>query len=149
MGLDWMEPSGLRWCEQDTEQPDRCTVHELLHDGVVEPVGPDQVADVSDELGYRLMVESQPNFNILCSCVCSWFTLLPMVLLGNAASPCPGRPCQAGMVGVGDEDEEVGLRTLSSLLSPRSLDRLGLNDRWDVSSSKSLESRVRLDPDER
>ena len=57
MGLDWMKPSGLRWCEQDTEQPDRSIVHELLHDRVVECVGPDQVADVSDELGYRLMVE--------------------------------------------------------------------------------------------
>ena len=72
-----------------------------------------------------------------------------MVLLGNAASPCPGRPCQAGMAGAEDDDEEVGLRALSSLLSPWSLDRLGLNDRWDVSSSKSLESRVCLDADER
>ena len=57
MGLDWMEPSGFQWGEQDTEQPDRSTIHELLHDGVVECVGSDQVPDVSDELGYRLMVE--------------------------------------------------------------------------------------------
>ena len=48
-----------------------------------------------------------------------------------------------------NEDDEVGLFALSSLLSPRSLDRLGLNDQWDVSSSKSFESRARLDPDER
>jgi hypothetical protein len=53
------------------------------------------------------------------------------------------------LAGVEDEDEEVNLLALSSLLSPRSLDRLGINDRWDVSSSKSFESRVRLDPDER
>ena len=48
---------GLRWCEQDTEQSDSSTVHELLHDGVVECVSSDQVPDVSDELGYRFMVE--------------------------------------------------------------------------------------------
>ena len=74
-----------------------------------------------------------------------------MVLLGNVVSPCPDRPCQTGMAGAEDEDKdkEVGLYALSSLLSPRSLDRLGLNDRWNVSSSKSLESRVRLDADER
>ena len=48
MGLNWMEPSGFRWGEQDTEQPDRSTV---------KCVGSDQVPDVSDELVYRLMVE--------------------------------------------------------------------------------------------
>ena len=32
-------------------------VHELLHDGVVECIDSDQIADVSDELGHRLMVE--------------------------------------------------------------------------------------------
>ena len=100
-------------------------------------------------LTVNLGVSINPNFNILCSCVCSCFTLPPMVLLGNAASPCPGRPSHAGLAGEEDEDEEVGLRALSSLLSPRSLDRLGITNRWDVSSSNSLESRVRLDADER
>ena len=100
-------------------------------------------------LTVNLGVSINPNFNILYSCVCTWFTLPPMVLLGNAASPCPGRPCQAGIASAEDEDEEVSLRALSSLLSPRSLDRLSLNNRWDVSSSHSLESRVRLDADER
>ena len=114
--------SVVQWC-------DRCTVHELLHDGVVERVGPDQVADVSDELGYRLMVEivdSQPRG--LHQSKFQHPLQLRLLLVhsasngavGNAASPCPGRPCQAGMAGVEDEDEEVGLRALSSLLSLRS-----------------------------
>ena len=76
--------------------------------------------------------------------------MLTLLLLGKAASPRPGRPSHVGLGGAEDEDdEEVGLLDLSSLLSPRSLDRLGLDDRWDVSSSKSSESRRRLDPESR
>ena len=76
-----------------------------------------------------------PNLNIRCRCVCSWFPMLNMLLLGKAASPCPGRPCHVGLAGAEeDEDDEVGPLVLSSLLSSRSLDRLGLDDRWDVSS---------------
>ena len=53
--------------------------------------------------------------------------MLTMLLLGKAASPRPGRPSHGGLGGAEDEDdEEVGLLNLSSLLSPRSLDRLGL-----------------------
>ena len=125
---------------------------ELLHDGVVECIDSDQIADVSDELGHGLMVEvvlGQPGGLRHCKSQHPLNLCLLLVLLGNAASPCPGRPCHAGLAGVEDEDEEVGLLVLSSLLSSRSLDRLGIDDRWDLSSSKSFESRVRLDPDER
>ena len=71
MVLDLVEPSSLRWGEVDTQQRDRCTVNELLHNRVIECVGSDQVADVSDELGHRLRVVLvnfgayvRPNFNI-------------------------------------------------------------------------------------
>ena len=51
-----------------------------------------------------------------------------MLLLGKSASPCPGRPCNADLAGAEeDEDDEVDLLALSSLLSSRSLDRLGLD----------------------
>ena len=64
---------------------------------------------------------SVPNRNIRCNWVCSWFTMLTMLLLGKAASPRPGRPSHVGLGGAEDEDnEEVGLRDRSSLLSPRS-----------------------------
>ena len=40
-------------------------------------------------------------------------------LLGNAASPCPGRPRHAGLAGVEDEDEEVGLhRSIIPAVAP-------------------------------
>ena len=47
-----------------------CFVYELLHDGVVECIDSDQIADVSDELGHRLMVEvvlGPPSFQISTS----------------------------------------------------------------------------------
>jgi hypothetical protein len=43
MVLDRMEPSSLGWGEVDTQQPDLCTVHELLHNRAIERVGSDQV----------------------------------------------------------------------------------------------------------
>ena len=41
---------------------------------------------------------------------CSWFTVVNMLLLGKAAKPCPGRPCQAGLVDDEEDDEDEDVR---------------------------------------